>query len=272
MDMDKFNSAVDAFNATTHGSSDYYQDDVFIMLNEKNYAPLTFLKKKVEGFEADFLIETGFIYDSFELVGQDNFQDWYEKQFSRKLKRSQAKKILFLHLPDNKKIFDAIETVNKCYETLRDQRILFNGKKLPVQLGEWYAKCIFGLMQEKSTSQRGFDFTLGDKRVEVKVQWGDATSPKGVKLRKSLVDLSDYVIIIYMAKNFMIREVCFLDSTYVSRKFASKGHTVFLKDSEINSYFFSRSAKHKDKVVNSNALMKYSLPNFAMKLTENFEK
>ncbi|EQC52235.1 hypothetical protein M901_1149, partial [Bacteriovorax sp. DB6_IX] len=38
-------------------------------------------------------------------------------------------------------IFDAIETVNNSYEVLRSQKILFNGKKLPVQLGEWYAKC-----------------------------------------------------------------------------------------------------------------------------------
>lgn len=270
--MDKINDAVVAFNTTTHGSSDYFQDDVYVMLNETTYAPISYLKKKVEGFTAEKLIESGYIYDSYELIGVEQFQDWYEKQFARKLKRIQAKKVLFLHLPDNKKIFGVIETVNASYETLREQRILFNGKNLPIQLGEWYAKCIFGLMQEKSTSQRGFDFLLGGKVVEVKVQWGDATSPKGIKLKKALVDLSDFVIIIYIARNLMIREVCFLDSSYVSRKFSGKGHTVFLKDSDISSYFFSKSAKHKDKVVNSNSLMKYSLPSFAMKLTENFDR
>lgn len=266
------NDAISAFNASTHGSTDYFQDEVYVMVDETTYAPISYLKKKIEGLKAEKLIESGYIYDSFELIAVEKFQDWYEKQFARKLKRVQAKKILFLHLPDNKKIFDVIETVNSCYEILRDQKILFNGKKLPVQLGEWYTKCIFGLMQEKSTSQRGFDFLLGDKRVEVKVQWGDSTSPKGVKLKKALVDLSDFVIIIYIARNLMIREVCFLDSAYVSRKFSNKGHTVFLKDSDISTYFFSKSAKHKDKVVNSNSLMKYSLPSFAMKLTENFDK
>mgnify|MGYP000253517509 CR=1 FL=1 len=71
-----------------------------------------------------------------------------------------------LGMPDNKSILDAVETVNKCYEILTAQQILVNGKKLPVQLGEWYAKCIFGLHQKKSTSQRGFDFYFeGENRL-----------------------------------------------------------------------------------------------------------
>ena len=47
--------------------------------------------------------------------------------------------------------------MSKCYEEFR-KRILKNRKKLPVQLGEWLTKSIFGLRQEKTSSQRGFDF------------------------------------------------------------------------------------------------------------------
>jgi enoyl-[acyl-carrier-protein] reductase (NADH) len=106
------------------------------------------------------------------------------------------------------------------------------------------------------------------KRVEIQVEWSDASSPKGVKIKKTLVDLSDYCIIIYVAKNFMIREVCFLDSEYVSRKFSNKGHTIFLKDSDVSSYFFSKSSKHFDKIINPITFLKYSSPNLAMKLSE----
>ena len=268
--MDSLESHIRDFNNETHGRTDYFKDSTYVVIEGKLFAPLSFLEKKMEGFNEDSLLKKGYIYDSLDLIGDDHFFDWYESQFGRKLKRIHAKKILFLHIPDNKQIFDAIETVNKCYEILTNEKILFNGKKLPVQLGEWLAKCIFGLVQKKSTSQRGFDFYIGEKRVEVKVAWGDKTSPKGVKLRKSLVDLSDYVIIIYLARNLMIREVCFLDSDFVMRKFSGKGHTVFLKDPDITSYFFSKSNKHGDKVVNPSALMKYSLPSLAMKLTENF--
>ncbi|MAE59707.1 MAG: hypothetical protein CME69_12655 [Halobacteriovorax sp.] len=271
MDMDNLESQIRAFNKETHGRTDYYKDNIYIVIDNDQYAPISYLEKKVDGFNTDALLKKGYIYDSLDLIGDDNFSSWYEKQFSRKLKRIHAKNTLFLHIPDNKSIFDAIETVNKSYEILRDQKILFNGKKLPVQLGEWLAKCIFGLIQKRSTSQRGFDFFIDDKRVEVKVVWGDKTSPKGVKLRKSLVDLSDYVIVIYLARNLMIREVCFLDSDFILRKFSTKGHTIFLKDVDISSYFFSKSAKHSDKVINVSALMKYSLPNLAMKLTENFK-
>jgi hypothetical protein len=273
MDSTSIMKLISEFNESTHGSSDYDKDEFFVRGDESGtYAPLRYLQKKVEGIDnLGQLMKKGYVCDSLELFELDSFSKWFESQFSRKLKRSQAKKMSILGLPDNKSILDAVETVNKCYEILTNQQILVNGKKLPVQLGEWYAKCIFGLHQKKSTSQRGFDFYFeGEKRVEVKVHWGDHSSPKGVKIRKSLVELSEYCIIVYVAKNFMIRELCFLDSEFIIRKFAGKGHTIFLKDADINPYFFSKSEKHSDKVMNSSALMKYSTPNMAMKLVDRY--
>jgi len=272
MDSSAILKVIAEYNETTHGSTDLYKDDFFLRGEDGNqFTPFKYIQKKIEGLDnIGQLIRNGFICDSLDLFEFDNFSKWYEKQFSRKLKRTQAKSMSILGFPDSKSIFDAVETVNKCYQVLTEQQILVNGKKLPVQLGEWYAKCVFGLHQKKSTSQRGFDFFLDGKRVEVKVHWGDHSSPKGVKIRKTLVDLSDYCVIVYVAKNFMIREVCFLDSEFITRKFSGKGHTIFLKDSDIGPYFFSKSEKHSDKVVNSNALMKFSTPKMAMKLVDRF--
>ncbi|MEX0797950.1 MAG: hypothetical protein WD025_00805, partial [Bacteriovoracaceae bacterium] len=138
---------------------------------------------------------------------------------------------------------------------------------------EWYAKSIFGLQQRKSASQRGFDFYMeGDKKTEVQVHWQDITSPKGVKLKKSLVEMSDYVVIMYIAKNFMIRDILLLDSSFVIRKFGGKGHTLFLKDQDVSGYFFSKSDKHYSKIVNKTALLKFATPKFAMKIDEKMSK
>lgn len=274
MDINNLYKEIEAFSKETHGASNFHKDEVFVKgLSKGHYAPLSFLTKKIpEIKEPASLMAHGFVFDSYELTLEDDFQDWYETQFSRKLVLSVAKEIALLHLPNNKDIFAAIEQVHSGYQVLRQSQILLNGKNLPVQLGEWYAKCIFGLKQEKSTSQRGFDFFIKDKRVEVKIHWTDQSSPKGVKIRKSLVELSDYCAVMYVAKNFMIREVCFLDSEFILRKFATKGHTVFLKDSDISQYFFSKSSKHLDKVANSTALLKYAAPNLAMNLAEHFSK
>jgi hypothetical protein len=272
MDFEKLYQEITVFSKETHGSSDYDKDHFFVKgEKEDEFAPLTYLSKKIEEIDNnESFLKKGFLLDSYDLFGGSKFQEWFERQFSRKLTRPLAKKIYILELPNNKQIFDAIETVNKGYEVLRAQQILMNGKNLPVQLGEWYAKAIFGLQQKKSTSQRGFDFYLAGKRVEVKIHWSDLSSPKGVKLRKSLVELSDYCIVMYVARNFMIREVCFLDSEFVLRKFSGKGHTIFLKDPDISGYFFSRSSKHLNKVMNSSALLKYSNPTLAMKIAESF--
>ena len=272
MNLKRLQEEIEVFSKETHGSSDYYKEEIFVKgEGEGQYAPLKYLLKKVEGFEdSDQLSKEGLVCDSYTLYDQNEFQKWYVHQFSRKLTRSFSKNISIFYLPDNKNIFDAIETVNKCFEVLREQHILLNNKNLPVQLGEWYAKTVFGLKQVKSSSQRGFDFYLDGKRVEIKVTWGDASSPKGVKIRKSLVELSDYCVVMYIARNLTIREICFLDSDFIIRKFSGKGHTIFLKDADVGQYFFSNSSKHVNKVANSSALLRYGTPMFAMKIAEQF--
>ncbi|MGZ3787515.1 MAG: hypothetical protein ACXVLQ_03280 [Bacteriovorax sp.] len=275
MDIEKLNEEVKLFSSSTHGSSDYDKDEYFVMSESRtDYAPLKYIQKRVPDFkDINSLLKIGFVYDSLELSNNENFQQWYEKQFSKKLLRRDARKISIVYVPNNKLILDQIGLVHKSYEVLSHEQILLNGKNLPTQLGEWYAKCIFGLKQIKSTSQRGFDFVMGDgKRVEVQVEWSDVSSPKGVKIKKTLVDLSDYCIVVYVAKNFMIREVCFLDSEYVSRKFSNKGHTIFLKDTDVSAYFFSKSSKHFDKIINPITFLKYASPNLAMKLSEKLNQ
>ncbi|PIP95221.1 MAG: hypothetical protein COW00_13805 [Bdellovibrio sp. CG12_big_fil_rev_8_21_14_0_65_39_13] len=274
MDLKRLFEEISVFSKEKHGSTDYYKEELFVMGESENeFAPLKYLIKKLDFLQSDADLKSqGFVCDSYDLYDLNSFDKWYEYQFSQKLKRSFAKNISLLLLPNNKAIFDAVELAHKSYDVLKKQNILLNSKNLPVQLGEWYSKCIFGLNQTKSASQRGFDFYIGDKRVEIKVSWNDVTSPKGVKIRKSLVDLSDYCIIMYIGRNFMIREICFLDSDFVARKFGGKGHTVFLKDSDVSQYFFSQSTKHVDKVSNPVSLLKFSSPTFAMKIAENFPK
>lgn len=272
MNIDELNREIAEFNKSTHGSTDYYKDELFLKgEREGEFAPLSFISKNLsQDITRETLAKLGHVFDSFTFYSLSTFKTWFEKQFSRKLLSKISKNIIIAHIPNNKVIIDAVTSINDSYELLRKEHILMNGKNLPVQLGEWYGKCIFGLNQIKSTSQRGFDFFLCNDRVEIKVHWSDQSSPKGVKLKKSLIGLSKYTIIIYLARNFMIREICFLDSEFVQRKFSGKGHTMFLKDPDISSYFFSQSDKHVDKVVNSTALLKFANPNFAMKIAEKF--
>ncbi len=267
-DVEKY---VKLFNEINHGSSDYDKDEIFIMGENELYAPWKFLFKKIEGLKKiSQLLSEGYTLDSYELHNLESFPGWFKKQFSRTLKRSESKRISILRKSNAIAVWDAIEQIHSGFQILTNELVILNGKNFYVQLGEWFAKNIFGLKQEKSTSQRGFDFSLNGKRVEVKVFLGDIPSPKGVKIKKSLLELSDYCIIIYLSSHFMIREMCFLDSPYVLRKFSGKGHTVFLKDSELMPYFFSKSEKHAEEVCNHHILLKYSTPTLAMKIAEYF--
>ena len=266
---EKINEMVELFSSESHGSSSFDKEVLFVRGNSDNvYVPWAFLKKNIEGLEdINDLLSEGYVFSGQDFLESSGFEKWYHKQFGRKLSQKEAKPIGIVHLPDSKKIFEAVEIVSQVYQILKDSKVLVNGKNLPIQLGEWYAKIIFGLHQIKSTSQRGFDFELADKKkIEVKIHWQDVTSPKGVKIKKSLLELSDYCIVMYVAKNFMIRDILLLDSDFILRKFGTKGHTIFLKDSDVSSYFFSKSDKHFDKVINKTALLKFATPNFAMKL------
>ncbi len=266
---DKIFELAREFSSESHGSSTNDKEQFFVMgENEETFIPFSQLIKKIpEIKDVKELQSFGFMISAQDFLECSGFEKWFEKQFNKKLFVKEKKNIFLVHFPDQKKIFDAVEVVNDVYENLKIARVIMNGKNLPVQLGEWYAKMIFGLRQVKSSSQRGFDFQFDDgKTVEVKIHWHDATSPKGVKIKKSLAELSDYIIIMYVAKNFMIRDILFLDSDFVLRKFDTKGHTIFLKDGDVSGYFFSRSDKHFDKIVNKSALMKFAAPTLAMKL------
>jgi len=263
------------FSGQTHGSSDYWQETVYVCGEKENeFIPLSVLiksNKEIKNIQS--LQNIGYAVSSLTYLELDEFDEWYTKVFNRKISQKLKKDVDIVHLPDMKEIFKAVEIVDQVYQILKDHKVLVNGKNLPAQLGEWYAKTILGLYQKKSSSQRGFDFYTHDgKKVEVNVHWQDVTSPKGVKLKKSLIEMSDFTVILYVAKNFMNRDILLLDSDFVIRKFAAKGHTIFLKDSDINSYFFSRSNKHYEKIINKSFLMKFSAPKLAMKIDENINK
>jgi hypothetical protein len=259
------------FSGSTHGSSDYDKDPIFIRgQHENEYVPLSYIQKEIAEIDhIGKLKAEGFVFSSYDFLEINEFDQWYLKQFNKRLSSKVMKGIGILHLPDQKVIFDTVEVVHQTFQILKDHKVLMNGKNLPIQLGEWYSKIIFGLHQIKSSSQRGFDFKMDNgKTVEVKVHWHDSTSPKGVKIKKSLAELSDYCIIMYVAKNFTIRDIIFLDSEFILRKFDTKGHTIFLKDQDVAGYFFSKSDKHFDKVVNKNALLRFASPTLALKLED----
>lgn len=262
------------FSGSSHGSSDYDRDSIYVRgSSDREYVPYSFLQKELPEIDSiNNLKSEGFVFSSYDFLEINEFDQWYQSQFNKRLSSKVMKNIGILHLPDQKAIFDTVEVVHQTFQILKDHKVLMNGKNLPIQLGEWYSKIIFGLHQIKSSSQRGFDFkTEEGKIVEVKVHWHDSTSPKGVKIKKSLAELSDYCIIMYVAKNFTIRDILFLDSEFILRKFDTKGHTIFLKDQDVAGYFFSKSDKHFDKVVNKTALLKFASPTLAMRLEDRLK-
>jgi hypothetical protein len=263
------------FSKEPHGSSTYGEDHLFIMGDSKTkYIPFSYLVKAIPEIKTEKdLQKIGFHLSSADFLESDDFQEWYRIQFNKKLTAKHGKDILLMAIPDVEKVLTHIQKINESYDVLRSLYVINNGKNFPVQLGEWFAKSIFGLKQLKSTSQRGFDFYLADgARVEIMVHWNDRSSPKGVKLKKSLIELSDFSIIIYMNKNFLIRDIIFLDSEFTLRKYGVKGHTLFLKDKDVSHYFFSVADKHYDKIVCQESLQKFCTPQLAQKIAERSQK
>ena len=267
---EKINGFILDYNQKKHGSSDHFKLNRFVQ-NEKGdqFAPLDVFTKQ-ENIEFDRIINEGYSHSALDVFPNEKFNKWFKDQYSKELTPSHHKKVAVYYIPNQIEIFNAVEKISDCYSIFRKHQVLINRKKLPVQLGEWYAKVIFGLEQNKSTSQRGFDFYLDSKRIEVQVSWGDKSNVKGIKFRKSLVEMSEYCILMFLSNNLTVRDICFLDSEFVLRKYGAKGHFVFLKELEIKQYNFSMSGKQKDKIKNLPAMLRFANPLFAMKASELF--
>lgn len=257
------------FSASSHGSSSYDSELLFVMGDSENeFVPLSYLSKKNPQITSmRDLQKLGFTFSSASFLDLESFTEWYKKQFGKKYTQKHHSQMGILHYPHELKILSIVSEVSKCYEALKNEHVINNGKNLPVQLAEWYAKLIFGLKQVKSSSQRGFDFYSDDgKKVEVMVDWNDRSSPKGAKLKKALVEISDCCIIVYINSMFLIRDILFLDSDFIMRKYADKGHTIFLKDNVVSEYFFSVSGKHHDKIISKETLLNFAASNLKSKL------
>ena len=261
------------FSGISHGSSSYDSEVLFVMgEHESEFVPLSYIIKKMITITTmrDLQIN-GFMFSSASFLDLESFNEWYKKQFGKKFTQKHYSQMGILHFPHEQKILSIVDEVSKCYGALKAEHVINNGKNLPVQLAEWYAKLIFGLQQVKSTSQRGFDFYSDDgRKIEVMVDWNDRSSPKGAKLKKALVEISDCCIIIYINSMFLIRDILFLDSEFIMRKYSDKGHTIFLKDSVVSEYFFSVSSKHHDKIISKNTLLNFSAPALKAKLEAKF--
>ena len=211
------------------------------------------------------LLKIGYVCESHCLERFTDFQNWFEERY-----QCPVKGVYLLTIPQDTKVHNAAAMLMKAHQMLMGDCIVFNTKDIPVQIAEWYAKSIFGLVQCSSHCQRGFRFYRRDIAVEVKVAWGEETSVRGVKIEKRALARSEYCIIIYLADSFMIQDICIMDAKFILKKWENKGEFVFLREEQISKYFFSRSSLHKKAVQNVSRLLQFSTPTFAKRMAEVF--
>jgi hypothetical protein len=272
MEDQQLQKLIEEFCQETHGSSNYNQETLFLAgVEPGQFVPINYLKKKTKNLELESqLVEQGYIYGNYEFWEKSDFREWYEQQFGHKLPIKATKTINFLYKNNTDLILHSIDKIHEIYLQLNDQKIIINSKNFPIQLGEWYVKSIFGLKQVKSTAQKGFDFLMDGDAVEIKVNWkihsSERPSPKGLKIKKSLVGLAQSCIFIFLSQDFRIKDLCLLQSDFLLKRFPTKGHTLFIKELEIAPFLLSRSDKYLVKLKNKKTLLLFSSPQLKQKL------
>jgi hypothetical protein len=260
---------ISLYSSGSHGIS---KEKIFVANPSKNeFAPLGLILKKIDGLhEVEDLVRIGYSYLSIEIDDYPAFNEWFFKQFSLKLTGKLKKDLYVLYPSDDQIVLNTLSKMDFLYQILHKEKVLLNNKHLTTQLGEWYARAIFGIIPKKSISVRGFDFFLENIPVEIKVAWPEKTSPKGIRILKSSMENSTFLIIIYLTRNFLIRDILFLDSKQYLFNLDVRGETIFVKESSIKKFLFSKSDYFFDRVVNSNALLKFATPTLAIKLGNLF--
>ena len=130
---DKVFELAQKFSGSTHGSSDYDKDSLFVRgSSDREYVPFTFLQKEMPEIDTlNTLKSEGFVFSSYDFLEINEFDQWYQNQFNKRLSSKLMKNIGILHLPDQKSIFDTVEVVHQTFQILKDHKVLMNGKNLP---------------------------------------------------------------------------------------------------------------------------------------------
>ncbi|MEX0799549.1 MAG: hypothetical protein WD025_08890, partial [Bacteriovoracaceae bacterium] len=118
--------AAKEFSSQSHGSTDLFKERLFVRgANDEEFVPLVHLIKKIDGVNSkQDLFAMGFVCSSLDFLDLKSFDVWWQKQFNKKLLQRDKKDISVIHLPDTKKIFDAVEIVNQVYQILKDHKVL----------------------------------------------------------------------------------------------------------------------------------------------------
>ena len=90
------------FSNSSHGSSEYFKDEVFIRgKNDEEFVPISFAIKKEPSIKnINSLQESGYVFSSLNYLELSSFDKWFQKSFNKKLS---AKKLIdfftLLNLP-----------------------------------------------------------------------------------------------------------------------------------------------------------------------------
>ena len=89
MENEELFKVVKEFSSQTHGSTDYHLEELFIQgRHEDEFAPFKAICKKIEWLEKkEQLLKEGFIIDSIDLFGEEQFAAWYEKTIFQKISK-----------------------------------------------------------------------------------------------------------------------------------------------------------------------------------------
>ena len=90
------------FSGSTHGSSDYDRDSIFVRgSSDREYVPYSFLQKELPQIDSiNKLKAEGFVFSSYDFLEINEFDQWYQGQFNKRLSSKVMKNIGILHLPD----------------------------------------------------------------------------------------------------------------------------------------------------------------------------
>jgi hypothetical protein len=102
---------------------------------------------------------------------------------------------------------DALNQIVSAKQILRNLKVI-RSERFTGELGEWFVGEMYNALPAASTSQKGWDLMLGDRRIQVKTHAkGDGNNARWTELGKYTEEDFDELIIVVFTKEFSLKEL-----------------------------------------------------------------
>ncbi len=147
------------------------------------------------------------------------------------------------------KIREALNDLAEAKQRLSDLNVI-RSERLVGEIGEWFFTAIYGGKRAISSSQKGWDIELDDKKIQIKTHAkGDKNNARWTEIDEEKVKEFEELVIIVFTKEFYLKEFYKIQKEAIGNLLEQSGKIKVLKWEKLSHHKIELECLPNQKII-----------------------